>query len=399
MIIPRITSNESTRQVASDIRRQQAEIAELREHLSSGKRINRPSDDPAYAARLVDIAAASKQIDQYERNANAAESRLTLEESALRQTHDTLSRVRELALSALNGKSDADRKIIAGEIGGRLAELYDSGNAQDASGEYLFAGSRVDTRPFERGEPVVFKGNEVGRELPIGGSRTIATGNSGVETFLRVPTGNGRFATDVDTANTGTATIASGSVTDRAAFRNVDYRIEFTSATSFDITDAGGATVLAAQPFASGEPITFEGITTSIDGAADAGDVFHIRSGEHRDLFTTVAQLEQLLLTPSANAADKARLDQGIANALEDLGNAMDGVNAARGSVGTRLQIIDSSRDENEAISLQLARTRADIEDVDVAKAVTELENHAFALEAVQKSWARVQNLSLFNFL
>ena len=67
--------------------------------------------------------------------------------------------------------------------------------------------------------------------------------------------------------------------------------------------------------------------------------------------------------------------------------------------MGTRLQIIDSSREENEAISLQLARTTSDIEDVDVADAVTRLEDRAFALEALQKSWARVGNLSLFNYL
>ena len=226
------------------------------------------------------MAAASKQIEQYGRNANAAESRLNLEEAALASVNNTLSRVRELALSADGAKSDGDRAIIAGEIGGRLAELYDAGNSQDAAGEYLFAGSRADTRPFERGEPVAFKGNEVGRELRIGGSRTVVTGNSGIEAFLRVPTGNGGFATDMDAGNTGTATISTGSVTDRAAFRNVDYTIEFTSATSFDVKNAGGTTVLAAQPFASGEPITFEGITTSIDGTAASGDEFHIRAGE-----------------------------------------------------------------------------------------------------------------------
>jgi len=400
MTTPRISSNESSRQVTADIRRQQTAIAEAREQLSSGKRINRPSDDPAHAARLVDMAAADRRLDQYERNADAAESRLTLEESALARVNDTLARVRELTLSAGGGKNASDRAIIAGEIGGRLAELYDAGNARDAAGDYLFAGSRADTRPFERGEPVEFRGNAVGRELSIGGSRTVASGDSGVDAFLRVPTGNGRFATDVDAGNTGSATIATGSVTDGAAFRNVDYRIEFTSATSFDVVDvASGTAVLAAQPFTDGEPITFEGITTSIDGTPAVGDSFHVRSGERRDVFATVARLERLLLEPGDTPADRARLEQGIGNALDDLDRAVDGINAARGRAGTRLQIVESSREENEGISLQLARTRADIEDVDVAEAVTELENHAFALEVLQKSWARVQNLSLFNYL
>ena len=398
---PRITGNQVTRNLANDIREQQQAIAEIREQLSSGKRINRPSDDPAHAARLIGLDAAQAQLTQYSRNASAAESRLTLEENALSSATNSLERVRELALRAAGGGlSDSERQTIAGEIRGRLDELYDAANARDAAGDYLFAGSRADTRPFERGTPVVFNGNAVGRELPLGSARSVTSGDSGMEAFVRVPRGNGQFVVEADAANTGGAVIATGTVTDASAFRGADYRIEFTSPTTFDVVDAdSGAVVLAGQDYVDREPIAIEGLTTHVTGEPAAGDVFHIRSGERQDLFTTVARLGELLDGDTASEADRAKQRQGIDGSINDIERALNGLNALRGRVGTRLQIIDSSREENEAISLQLARTTSDIEDVDVADAITRLEDRAFALEAVQKSWARVGNLSLFNYL
>ena len=398
----RIPDTLNASRVAGDIRRQQEAIAEVREQLSSGKRVNRPSDDPARAARLVEIGTARSRLEQFDRNVSAAESRLALEESALTSVTDTLARVRELALSANGGTlGERDRDTLRTEVLGRLDELHDAGNARDAGGDYLFAGSRSGTRPFERaGDATTFHGNDVARELPVGVSSTVASGGSGLDAFVRVPTGNGDFAVGADASNTGTGLVSAGSVTDRTAFRGADYRIEFTSAASFDVVDAdSGATVLAGEPYADGATVAFEGVTTSIGGAPAAGDVFTIESGERRNVFDTVARLADLLGEPADTPAGQTRLKQGLASALDDIDRAMDGIDTVRGSVGTRLQVLDSSREENAGIGLELDRTRGEIEDVDIADAVTRLESRAFALEVLQKSWSRVENLSLFNYL
>lgn len=401
-MITRLPDNLSSHRVAADMRRQQEAIETAREQLASGRRVNRPSDDPARAAQLVRIDDARGRLEQFDRNASAAESRLALEESALAAATDTLARVRELALSANGGTlGERDRETLRGEVMARLEELYDTANARDAGGDYLFAGSRSDTRPFERaGGAMSFHGDDVARELMVGPSSRVASGGSGIDAFVRIPTGNGDFAVAGDAANTGTGVVATGSVTDRTAFRGVDYRIEFTSPTSFDVVDAGsGTTVLAGAAFTDGDAIAFEGLTTSITGAPAAGDVFTIESGERRDVFDTVARLGELLASPGSTPEEKTRLDQGLSAALVDLDRAMDAVSSARGQVGTRLQIVESSRQENENVGLELTRTASDIEDVDVADAVMRLESRAFALEVLQKSWSRVENLSLFNYL
>ena len=121
--------------------------------------------------------------------------------------------------------------------------------------------------------------------------------------------------------------------------------------------------------------------------------------GAHRDAFDTVARLGALLREPPVSEADQARLKSGLDAAIGELDGAMDNLNTARGRVGTRLQLVEGSRAENEGIATELTRASSAIEDVDIAEAVTRLESRAFALEVLQKSWARVENLSLFNYL
>ena len=363
MIVTRIAGNHAAAQLVADIREQRSEIAAAREQIASGKRVNRPSDDPAHAARLVDIDATQARLHQYSRNATAAESRLALEERALESAHDTLARVRELALSS---KDDAlqpfDREAIRAEVRTRLEGLFEAANARDETGEYLFAGSRSDTRPFERGTPTRFSGNEVALELPIGASRRVATGGSGIEAFMRVSTGNGDFSVAAAPENTGDGIADVGSVTDRAAFRGIDYRIVFTSPTSFDVLEAdSGATVRDAQSYAPGRTIEFDGIATAVTGAPAAGDVFELRAGERRDVFGIVSRFADALGATIGTDAERAAFAQTVDATIADLDQALEGLNTARARVGTRLVQVEDSRMENQAIALELERATAEL--------------------------------------
>jgi len=96
----RITDAGLNRQMLADLQRTQTTIAETQLQIGSGTRVNKPSDDPGAIARLVDIEATQGRIDQYSRNADAAESRLVLEETALSSAIETISRLRELAVQA-----------------------------------------------------------------------------------------------------------------------------------------------------------------------------------------------------------------------------------------------------------------------------------------------------------
>lgn len=401
MINSRMPSNLLVSRIATDIVQKQYQLAGVQEQIASGKQVNRPSDDPAQAARLISIREATSQLDQYQRNASIAESQLSLEENALAGVSNTLNRIRELALSSNNGVTDDHtRAAVNAEIEVRLDELYDLANTRDSFGNYLFGGSNNQVAPFSGQSPVSYAGGDDNHQLALGLGRKMPTGDSGVDVFMRVRNGNGDFSVSADTANSGTGLISHGSVTDASLYDATPYRLEFTSANTYDIfNDNTGASVLSSVPYTSGEIIEFNGLSTAINGVPDTGDAFFINPSSNQDIFSTVSNFIEALDRSPATSSDSTRMQQDVNEVLVNLDNALDHINVTRAKVGTRLASIDSSREENAGIQLQLERSLAEVEDIDIAEAVSSLQNQANTLEILQKSFARIEGLSVFNYL
>ena len=192
----RVSTASLARHTLVDLGRTQEKIAEAREQIATGKRINRPSDDPGQAARLRELDTARARHAQYERNASLAESRLSLEESTLGSFADSVNRVRDLTLQAKNATNGpVEREAIATEIEEYLSGMYQLANVRDTTGDALFAGSRTDATPFEAppggtGAPT-YAGDAIERRVSLGGERSVSTAHTGDEAFMRVPSGGG----------------------------------------------------------------------------------------------------------------------------------------------------------------------------------------------------------------
>lgn len=401
MISSRISSNFLSSRVAQDIMQKQAELASVQEQISSGRRVNRPSDEPAYSARLVSIRESTAQLDQFNRNASAAESQLILEETALTGVSNSLNRIKELALSANSGAvDDYTRDAVNAEVKLRLDELYNFGNSRDSFGNFLFGGSNTQTPPFAKSDPVIYSGGDDTYNLAVSSGRKIQTSDSGKDVFMRLRDGNGSFSASSEATNTGTGIISQGQVTDPSLFDATPLRIDFTSQSTYDIyNDNTGVLVSASNTYAESSVININGTQTSISGAPSTGDVFRISPSENQDIFSTVSKFIDALERSPNTASESARMNQDINETINSLDNALDHINTIRASVGTRLTSLDTVRDENSNIKLQLERILSDVEDIDIAEAVTNLQESANSLELIQKSYARIEGLSLFNFM
>src|SRR5690349_18526259 len=127
----------------------QRRVIDTQEQVSSGKRVNKPSDDPVAAARIAHLDASLSRLDQYKSNSDFARNQLGLEESALNSVNDNLQRIRELTLQANNSTtSDNDRKDIAAEVRQARDALLTLANTTDVDGRHLFAGYREGVVPF-----------------------------------------------------------------------------------------------------------------------------------------------------------------------------------------------------------------------------------------------------------
>lgn len=178
----RVSTSQFFQQSVESMLARQRELSQTQQQVADGKRIQRPSDDAAAAVRVLDIKESVAQLQQYQRNADAATARLNQEETALVGVENLLQRVRELAVrGASDSLSDRDRRAIAAEVREQREYFLQLANTQDANGEYLFAGFTSRTRPFslDAGGALQYAGDQGQRKVAIGSTREVAVGDPG----------------------------------------------------------------------------------------------------------------------------------------------------------------------------------------------------------------------------
>ena len=130
------------------LRRQTVQFARAQEQVSSGRRVNRPSDDPAAlriglreTRRIESLDARTQVLDQLR-------STLSHTETSTREAHSVLVRVREIALSGRQSFEPAERHVMAQELGTLRERLISIANSRNG-GIALYGGTASDRLPFE----------------------------------------------------------------------------------------------------------------------------------------------------------------------------------------------------------------------------------------------------------
>ncbi len=146
----RVTDSGSGASTAGRINAQRIRLSNLQEQLASGKRINRPSDDPSGAEMVLSLRTSQKEIEQFERNNSAARQRLVAADDALNSYQTVLDRVRVLVTQGLSDTStQAAKNALAVEIESLRTRILNTANTSN-NGEYLFGGTRQNASPFDQ---------------------------------------------------------------------------------------------------------------------------------------------------------------------------------------------------------------------------------------------------------
>jgi len=388
---------------------QQEKLTRTQKQVATGKRIFKPSEDPIGAARVVELKDILSTNGQYEKNINAARARLTVEESIMGNGTEILQRVRELAIAANNAsQTNETRNFISQEIDQLLEEMLDMANSTDGGGDYLFSGSKTNFRPFvnnENGE-FEYQGDDTQRNLQIGPKRTIATSDSGDFVFRSIKDGNTEFTALENKENTGTGIIDPGSVT--GTYDGGTYAIIFDKKESIDpnepitykvVNSKEEEIIPAGTVYVDGASIEFNGARVYVEGEPEAKDFFVVRPSENQDIFTTLKNFVETLRTPRGDPKTNADLHNEINRTILGIDNGLGRVLETRSNLGARLKALDAQESINEDYNLQIKEILSSIEDLDYSKAVSELNLKLTGLQASQKAFSRVQNLSMFDYI
>jgi len=212
----RISTAQMFQQRVTTMLEQQVDLARTEQQLATGKRLVSAADDPAASLRNLQLGDRLTQNEQYQKNLDAAQGRLELEEGALASSVDLLQRVRELAVQALNATlGPGDLKAIEVEVRSQLDGLLSVANTQNTNGEFLFAGYQVDTIPFssDGAGNVTYNGDQGRQHLQVSQTRQVAAADNGADVFQGVNAAAGGTTSSFDILNDFADALAAGTVT------------------------------------------------------------------------------------------------------------------------------------------------------------------------------------------
>lgn len=185
----RATMSTTYRSILGHLTKINSSLEELRISTATGKKMNKPSDDPSAIRPVLHARTNIKSADRYTRTMDSGLDRVNSMDGHLDHMDNVMIRVKEIAIASINGSFDAQNRLTyAEEVAQMRQEMYDSANAQ-LDGKYLFSGFQVNTKPFVDNpaydpildpRPVLYNGDNGAFSLEIGPSeqaRINLTGN------------------------------------------------------------------------------------------------------------------------------------------------------------------------------------------------------------------------------
>jgi len=407
----------STTQIYTEANRNmmegQSELAKIQNKISSGKNFTSLTEDPVGANRVVNLKRELARFDTFQSNIDATRRRLALEETTISDINTALDRARELTIQAANNTlTDSDRLGISYEFEQIVDYVANLMNTRDAKGEYLFSGSKGTTQPYQLSSGrYSFKGDDGQREIQIAGSVYLKSTDSGREIFNSIKGDPvvSQFGLDASTSSM-TTTVSDATLYEKFVGLHGDLTLTKTAAGLVTLTDSTGQIVSDVNnvPISGIAPaggvytIELEGSTLNFTlgavGAAESTRITYSRD-DTNILNALLDSFDALQTSADSDPAALAAFNLQMATMLGQLDVAQAKLSETTASIGARQKAVDYSEYSNTDFKLLTESTLSSIVDLDYAAASTDLAKRQLALQAAYASFAKIQGLSLFEYI
>jgi flagellar hook-associated protein 3 FlgL len=160
--------------------------ADLQAEISSGFRINKPSDDPIGTGEAIGLQQNLDASQQYATNMNQATSWLNLADSSLGNVSSALNRANELAVQAANGTlNTSDVSAISAEINQIQQQVLGLSQAKFGA-YYIFSGTRSNQPGYTAPSSTAYQGNSQPVKLELAPGVSLQVNADAQSTFKPV---------------------------------------------------------------------------------------------------------------------------------------------------------------------------------------------------------------------
>jgi len=405
-------------------------IADTQERVSTGKSILRASDDPVAAVNLSVAKEQSLILEQFQRNIDAADTKLKLTDSTLQQAVNVLTRFSELITMARNGALNEEGHLAISTEMKQLKEvLLGLANTTDANGQGIFGGYNGVDRPFELkvDGSVEYLGNRGQNNLQISENMTVATNIDGGSAFMRINTEGGRRSL-FDIVDLTINAVETASAFSPKANANWYAEVQFELPSrmeewSLDLTGSLGAKTITASINEGGLQNLVDAInaasnetgTTAVlgsDGKSiglqdDMNGNITIENIQIEGVDAALDQVTSYLEFTGRDAAGNATTktmkmtdeDQLVSASIGNMQKAIDNLSLQRAYVGGQLSKAATQTDVIGSRKLAVEKDVSRLGDADLAALITDLQSQLTNLNAAQAAFAKIGQQSLFDYI
>ncbi len=388
----------------------QQKVATAQEKVSTQTRILTPSDDPAASAQALLFSERIEINDQFQKNNSYLTSKLQTEESILQNIKTSLQRGYQLTIQAGNGAlSQQDRETIAEEMKSIQATLYDLMNSKSEDGKFIFSGFQDSKQTYTFNSTTGtydYQGDQGNHEMQLAVGVTLRSSDNGVDAFENVAA---RLNVNTNFPTVGGG-ITSGSVYVKEqaqfdAFHKANYDPLVPANNNLQVTVAAGvpntyAITLGGTPVGggnyTGDTIRFQGMDINLAGIAPGTADFSLAPPTKKNMLNTLEGLITGLTTPGLS---NDALHEYLADGITGLTNAQNQVSITQANVGGRLNVAERLLATTADININHKESKANLIELDMAEAISELTKEETALQASQATFGRLTKLTLFDYL
>ncbi|WP_426333572.1 flagellar hook-associated protein FlgL [Paenibacillus silvae] len=145
----RITNNMLSSNLILNLNRNAQQMNNTQTQLATGRKINKPSDDPVGITYSLRYRAELSSNEQYQKNVDSTISWLEFNDTVMDQTSSVVGRLRELTVQAATGTNPQEAlDSINEEVKQLKAQLVDIANSK-LNGKYIFNGETYDQKPYD----------------------------------------------------------------------------------------------------------------------------------------------------------------------------------------------------------------------------------------------------------
>jgi flagellar hook-associated protein 3 FlgL len=374
-----------------------AAITRLQEQASSGNRVNRGSDSPADAYRILGLNSQERSLESYMENVTEMIGSLEISSTIITDVTAQLADVRTLLTQIVGGLQNADgQKRIADKLDSTLEQLVSLANTKHA-GQYLFSGSDTETAPYavvREGDRIIgvsYQGNDEARRVDVAAGLDMEAGRVGTEVFRADNRGTPVFLGQTGAAaGTGTSNVR-GDVWLTVEQDGAGYRVSIDEGATFVAVPPGGDPNQAVTDSRTGKVLYVD--TTALHQTG----VALVRVPGTYDVFDTLISLRDLLMNERGlDSPELLNYVEQCAAAVEEVRNLL--VQAAV-AAGSKIGFLNTLKQNLENMQFDIQDETTRLQEADIAQIAIDLSRRQTLYQMSLSVAGKLMSMSLLDFI